>query len=101
MCGAKQIDEIEEILLAELKQRDAVNAGRTEVEAFAVADDAAKASAGIRARDRGGEPAAERGVRRVDDAIVKRESQIGEKFVSFGGDFAERKTARDGVVQRL
>jgi len=40
-------------------------------------------------------------VRCVDDAIVERELQVGEKLVSFGRNFAERKTAGDGVVERL
>ncbi len=99
--GAKEIDEIEKILLAELKQRDAVNTGVAEVETFAVADDAAVASAGIRARDGAGEPAAERSVRRVDDAVVKRELQIGEQVARFAGNFAVGESAGDCVVERF
>jgi hypothetical protein len=99
--GAEEIDEVEEILLAELEESDAVDAGGTEVEAFAIADDAAENCAGICARDCVGEPATERRVGCVDDAVVARQAQSGEKFVRVGRNFAVGKTEGDGVVERF
>ena len=98
---ADEIDEIEKILLAELKHRDAMDTRRAEVEAFATADDAAAASAGICTRNFAGKPATEGRVRSLDDAIVARELQAGEKFPGLGGNFAVRESAGNGVVKRL